>query len=930
MSSEQETLLQQYRERTQKAEQTVSQLAQKLSELEAKAQAMEGSSNPFHKVFKELKVGNKNFKYYSLPDLKDERYEKLPYSIRVLLESAVRNCGEKIPQKDVENILNWQKTSKEQVEIQFKPSRVLLQDFTGVPAVVDLAAMRDATKALGGDPSKINPAVPVDLVIDHSVQVDSFGKPDSLKVNLELEMNRNRERFEFLKWGANAFKGLTIVPPGAGIVHQVNLEYLARGVFEDSGVLYPDSLVGTDSHTPMVNGLGVVGWGVGGIEAEAVMLNQPISMVLPEVVGVKLTGTFPPLATATDLVLAVTAALRKKGVVGKFVEFFGPGVATLAVADRATISNMAPEYGATIGYFPMDANSLEYMRLTGRSEEKIAYVESFLRAQGLFRDYTSGNDPVFSDVLELDLSTIVPALAGPKRPHDFVPLKEMKKDFLSCLENPVGFKGFAIPEAERNKKIPFEYEGKKYQLSHGSVVIAAITSCTNTSNPSVMIAAGLLARKAVQKGLSVDPYVKTSLAPGSGVVTEYLKKSGLLPDLEKIGYNIVGYGCTTCIGNSGPLPEEVGKAIESGDLVACGVLSGNRNFEGRIHPHVRANYLASPPLVVAYALAGTVIIDFEKEPIGKGSDGKDVYLHDIWPTHEEVSQAIASNVVKEMFTEVYSRVTAGTEEWNSLVASKDLLYPWNPKSTYIHSPPFFKGLSKEISPQMKVEKAYCLLNLGDSITTDHISPAGSISRKSPAARYLQDKGVQPKDFNSYGARRGNDEVMARGTFANIRLVNKFIGKAAPQTVHHPTGEVLDVYDAAENYIKNKHPLMILAGAMYGSGSSRDWAAKGVWMQNVKFVIAVSYERIHRSNLVLFGVIPLQFKEGENADTLGLTGKENFSIDISGAKPGQDVVVNVEGGKVKQFTVKLRIDTDTEMTYYKNGGVLNNVIRQKLN
>lgn len=888
-------------------------------------------TNPFEKVVRELEVGGKKLKYYSLPDLKDERLAKLPFSVRILLESAVRNCDNvKVPEKDAENILNWQKTSKEDVEIQFNPSRVLLQDFTGVPAVVDLAAMRDATKALGGDPSKINPAVPVDLVVDHSVQVDSFGKADSLKTNLELEMHRNKERFVFLKWGANALKNLTIVPPGAGIVHQVNLEYLARCVFEKNGLLYPDSVVGTDSHTPMVNGLGVVGWGVGGIEAEAVMLNQPISMVLPEVIGVKLRGSLSPQATATDLVLAITSVLRKKDVVEKFVEFFGPGVASLTIADRATIANMAPEYGATMGYFPMDSNSIEFLKLTGRPQEKIAYIEAYLKAQELHRNYLDeSQDPVFTDVVEVDLSTILPSLAGPKRPHDHVLLKDMKKDFVTGLEAKVGFKGYGIPKDSVSKSVQFEYEGQKYHLKHGSVVIAAITSCTNTSNPHVMLAAGLLAQNAVKKGVKVQKYIKTSLAPGSGVVTEYLTRSGLLPDLEKLGFNIVGYGCTTCIGNSGPLPDEVGKAIESGDLVCAGVLSGNRNFEGRIHPLVRANYLASPPLVVAYAIAGRTDIDFINEPIAEGADGKPVYMKDIWPSREAVQELAAKNVLKEMFSEVYGRVTTGTEQWNSLKASNDLLYPWDNASTYIHSPPFFKSMTREIKPLTKIDSAYCLLNLGDSITTDHISPAGNIARKSAASRYLEERGVTAEDYNSFGARRGNDEVMARGTFANIRLENKFLGKAAPKTIHWPSNETLEVYDAAAKYISADQPLTILAGAMYGSGSSRDWAAKGVWMLNVKFIVAVSYERIHRSNLVLFGVIPLQFKPGQTADNLGLTGKERFSIDITGCKPGQDVVVKVEGGKINEFVTTLRFDTETELTYYKHGGVLNYVIRQQL-
>jgi len=630
--------------------------------------------------------------------------------------------------------------------------------------------------------------------------------------------------------------------------------------------------------------------------------------------------------------LVIAKNLRAKGVVGKFVEFFGPGVASLSLADRATISNMTPEFGATIGYFPTDEQTLEYLRLTGRDERKVAYIEAYLRAQNLFRDYNNeASDPVFNDTLELDLSTVVPCLAGPKRPHDYIPLDTMKDDFKACLSNKVGFKGYGIPEDQCDKSVEFDFDGEKTELKHGSVVIAAITSCTNTSNPSVMIAAGLLARNAVKRGLKVKNYVKTSLAPGSNVVTQYLKKSDLLPSLKELGFNIVGYGCTTCIGNSGPLPEAVAEVIDANDLVCCGVLSGNRNFEGRIHSQVRANYLASPPLVVAYALAGTTLINFEDEPIGVDADGKEVFLKELWPSSEEISQTIQANVLREFFTDVYKSVTSGTEEWNSLNAPNDALYPWSDESTYIHHPPFFQSMEKEIDPVTTVEKAACLLNVGDSITTDHISPAGSISIRSPAARYLQERGVDRKDFNSYGSRRGNDQVMARGTFANIRLVNKFVGKAAPKTVHHPSGETLDVFDAADRYIKDNTPLIILAGDNYGSGSSRDWAAKGVWMQNVKAVIAASYERIHRSNLVLFGVMPLEFKEGENAESLGLTGKETFSIDLGDdIKPSMDVTVTVEGGSIDKFTAKLRVDTASEVAYYKNGGVLNYVIRSKVN
>jgi aconitate hydratase len=891
------------------------------------------ATNPFNNLKKKVNVGGKELDYYSLKDLKDSRLEKLPYSIRILLESAVRNCDNlKVRSKDVENILDWAKTHTNQTEIQFKPARVILQDFTGVPAVVDLAAMRDSLKDLGGDPAKINPRVPVDLVIDHSVQVDEYGTKDALQKNLDLEMERNEERFRFLKWGANAFKNLTIVPPGAGIVHQVNLEYLARVVFNRDGLLYPDSVVGTDSHTPMVNGLGVVGWGVGGIEAEAVMMDQPISMVLPEVIGFKLTGKLPSHVTSTDLVLAITNVLRKKGVVDKFVEFYGPGISNLSITDRATISNMSPEMGATICYFPVDEQTLNYMRMTGRKAEHISWTEAYLKAQGLFRNYQdSSADPKFTDVVELDLSTLVPAMAGPKRPHDYVPLSKMKNDFLAALNNPQNnFKGFGLPAEQRQKTVEAEFKGQKFKLHHGSVVLAAITSCTNTSNPSVMIGAGLVAKKAVEKGLNVAPFVKTSCAPGSVTVTNYLEQSGLLPYMEKIGFNIVGYGCTTCIGNSGPLPDPIVNAIEKNDLVVSGVLSGNRNFEGRIHPNIKANYLASPPLVVAYALAGKVDIDFETEPIGKGKDGKDVYLKDIWPSNDEIAEVVNKSVLKEFFTTVYSSVTNGTPQWNALKASNEQLYPWDKSSTYIKRPPFFEGMKPNPVSFTKLENAACLLNLGDSVTTDHISPAGNIAKDSAAAKYLTDRNVTRKDFNSYGSRRGNFEVMARGTFANIRLMNKLIGKPGPVTIYHPTGETMSVFDAADKYIKNNTPLVILAGEQYGSGSSRDWAAKGTALLNVKAVIAQSFERIHRSNLVLFGIIPLEFKEGQSAETLGLTGKEQFSFDLGPAdkiKPNSMVKVKVTGGKISEFEALLRIDTESEVIYYNHGGVLNYVVRE---
>ena len=886
--------------------------------------------NPFQHIFKKLPGFNSY--YYDMHALKDPRLARLPYSIRVLLESALRNCDEyEVAKSDVENILNWQETSKQQIEIPFKPARVILQDFTGVPAVVDLAAMRDAMVKLGGDPTKINPLVPVDLVIDHSVQVDFARSPDAAAKNMEMEMRRNKERFQFLKWGAKAFNNMLIVPPGSGIVHQVNLEYLARVVFNQNNVLYPDSVVGTDSHTTMIDGLGVVGWGVGGIEAEAVMLGQSISMVLPEVVGFRLTGKLPKESNATDLVLTCTNMLRKRGVVGAFVEFFGPGCAELTLADRATVANMSPEYGATMGFFPVDSKTLDYLRQTGRSEEQIKMVEAYLRAQGLFRTYTKDEvEPIYSgSVMELDLSTVVPCLAGPKRPHDRVPLNKLASEFKDGLTAPTSFKAFGLTKEKAEEKADITFNGKSYSLGHGSVVLAAITSCTNTSNPGVMIGAGLLARNAVEKGLQVKPYIKTSLSPGSGVVESYLTKSGLLHDLEALGFYIAGYGCMTCIGNSGEISEEVGKAIADNDLIAAAVLSGNRNFEGRIHPLTRANYLASPPLVVAYALAGRVTIDFDKEPIGQDKEGCDVYLRDIWPEPEEVVAVEKECVVPSAFTENYAKVAQGNESWNSLVAPEGKQFSWDDASTYIHNPPFFSDISKEPKPVSDIDQAFCLLNFGDSVTTDHISPAGNISKNSPAGRFLQARGIPPADFNSYGSRRGNDEIMARGTFANIRLENKLLGggKQAPKTVHIPSGETLDVFDAAAKYIGAGQPTIIMAGKEYGSGSSRDWAAKGPYLLGVRAVIAESYERIHRSNLVGMGVLPLQFLPGQNADSLGLTGKERFNIKLNEGKfsTGQKLSVTTDQGKA--FEVIVRLDTAVELTYYQNGGILHTVLRR---
>uniref|UniRef100_A0A4W6F8P4 Cytoplasmic aconitate hydratase n=1 Tax=Lates calcarifer TaxID=8187 RepID=A0A4W6F8P4_LATCA len=881
--------------------------------------------------------------FYNLSKLGDSRYDRLPFSIRVLLESAVRNCDEfLVKRSDVESILNWKETQSQTVEVPFRPARVILQDFTGVPAVVDFAAMRDAVMKLGGDPEKINPVCPADLVIDHSIQVD-FNRnqcltqsvlplcslrSDSLQKNQDLEFDRNKERFQFLKWGSKAFRNMRIIPPGSGIVHQVNLEYLARVVFNYDGYFYPDSLVGTDSHTTMIDGLGVLGWGVGGIEAEAVMLGQPISMVLPEVVGYKLHGTPEKLITSTDIVLTVTKHLRQVGVVGKFVEFFGPGVAQLSIADRATIANMCPEYGATAAFFPVDDVSIQYLEQTGREAEKLAYITKYLKAVAMFRDYNDvSQDPDFTQVsLYSILTKVVPCCSGPKRPQDRIPVSDMKNDFETCLGAKVGFKGFQVPPECHSSVVPFQFSEREYTLSHGSVVIAAITSCTNTSNPSVMLGAGLLAKKAIECGLSVKPYIKTSLSPGSGVVTYYLKESGVMDYLSQLGFEVVGYGCMTCIGNSGPLPEPVVEAITKGDLVAAGVLSGNRNFEGRVHPNTRANYLASPPLVIAYALAGTVRIDFEKEPIAINSEGKEIFLRDIWPTREEIQAVERTFVIPSMFKEVYEKIEKVNNRWNSLDAPSDKLYTWDPKSTYIKSPPFFSGLTMTLQPPKSITNAYVLLNLGDSVTTDHISPAGNIARNSPAARYLTSRGLSPRDYNSYGSRRGNDAVMARGTFANIRLFNKFLNKQAPQTIHLPTGETLDVFDAAERYQQSGVPLLVLAGKEYGSGSSRDWAAKGPFLLGIKAVLAESYERIHRSNLVGMGVIPLEYLPGDTADSLGLTGRERYTIIIpEQLTPRMIVTVKLDTGKT--FQVRMRFDTDVELAYFHHGGILNYMIRK---
>lgn len=897
-------------------------------------------TNPFQNLQKELNVNGETFHYFDIASF--EEFKELPYSIRVLLESAVRNCDNfQVLEKDVRGILSWKATKSvktdTELEIPFKPARVILQDFTGVPAVVDFAAMRDAVLKLGGDPDKINPICPSDLVIDHSVQVDFARAPDALTKNQDLEFERNKERFTFLKWGAKAFNNMLIIPPGSGIVHQVNLEYLARVVFQDDSkskdsvkMLYPDSVVGTDSHTTMINGLGVVGWGVGGIEAEAVMLGQAISMLLPEVIGYKLVGKLNPLVTSTDLVLTITKHLRQIGVVGKFVEFFGPGVSKLSIADRATISNMCPEYGATVGYFPIDQNALDYLRQTNRADDKVQVIEAYLKATNQLRNFSDASqDPVFTQIVELDLSSVVTSVSGPKRPHDRVSVSEMQKDFRECLINKVGFKGFAVPEAELSTEGSFSWnDGKTYSLRHGSVVIAAITSCTNTSNPSVMLGAGLLAKKAVALGLKVAPYIKTSLSPGSGVVTYYLKESGVVPALEELGFHVVGYGCMTCIGNSGPLDDNIANTIEKNNLVCCGVLSGNRNFEGRIHPNTRANYLASPLLVIAYALAGTVDIDFEKEPIGTSPDGTKVFLRDIWPTRQEIQAVEKQHVIPAMFRDVYAKVEMGSPSWQDLNAPTGKLYPWDDVSTYIKHPPFFEGMTRDLPKLGNIVNARALLNLGDSVTTDHISPAGSIARNSPAARYLSSRGLTPREFNSYGSRRGNDAVMARGTFANIRLVNKLVSGPGPRTLHIPSGEEMDVFDCAERYVKEGTPLIAIVGKDYGSGSSRDWAAKGPYLLGIKAVIAESYERIHRSNLVGMGIVPLQYLDGQNADSVGLTGKELFSIAFpENLKPHDKITVETDTGV--KFQVIVRFDTEVDLEYYRNGGILNYMIRKMI-
>jgi aconitate hydratase len=887
------------------------------------------------KTAAELKVDGKSYKIFRLDRLEKAGFKnvsRLPVSLKVLLENLLRHEDNRlVPMADIDTLAGWNPKQKKEKEIAFMPARVLTQDLTGVPSVVDLAAMREAMKKMGGDAKKINPLAPVDLVIDHSVQVDSFGSAEAFHLNSKIEYERNVERYVFLRWGAKAFSNFRVVPPDTGICHQVNLEYLGQVIFRagenGAALAYPDTVVGMDSHTPMINGLGVVGWGVGGIEAEAAVLGQPLIMLIPDVIGFKLHGRLPEGSTSTDLVLTVTQILRKKGVVEKFVEFYGPGLSALSVADRATIGNMAPEYGATIGFFPVDDETLKYLELTGRDPDLIRLVEAYSKEQGMFRTDASP-DPIFTDTLELDLASVEPSLAGPRRPQDRVPLAQAKNNFKEVL--PALIKS-GTPE---NKAVA-RMNGDSATLGHGAVVITAITSCTNTSNPSVLLAAGLLAKKANEKGLKTKPWVKTSLAPGSKVVTDYLKDSGLLPEMEKLGFYLVGYGCTTCIGNTGPLPEAVAAAIQEGDLVACAVLSGNRNFEGRIHPQVRANYLASPPLVVAYALAGRMDIDLHTEPLGNDRSGKPVYLKDIWPAPEEVRAAIQKSVRSEMFKKEYGEVFAGDDRWQKMPTPEGELFAWDPNSTYVRHAPYFEGMTKTPLAPKDIAGARALALLGDSITTDHISPAGSIEKNGPAAKYLTEHGVQPKDFNQYGARRGNHEVMMRGTFANVRLKNLLApGTEGGWTVHLPDKKQASIYDAAMQYQKEGIPLIVIAGKEYGTGSSRDWAAKGPRLLGIKAAIAESFERIHRSNLIGMGILPLQFKPGETAKYLGITGFETFDVSgiAAGLKIRQELTVKAksDAGTTTEFKVICRIDTPAELDYYRHGGILEYVLRQLLN
>ncbi|KAM9568889.1 iron-responsive element-binding protein 2 isoform 2-T2 [Salvelinus alpinus] len=963
--------------------------------------------HPFNHLIDTLKDGDR--KYFNPQKLNDARYNKLPLSIRVLLEAAIRKCdGFYVKEEDVHNILDWSE-QQNVAEVPFPPARVLLQDFTGIPAMVDLAAMRDAVTKHGVDPSLVNPVCPTDLIVDHSLQIDlnkcaiqnapnpgggdsqsqgppsrpsparptprrgsqcggergscskggcsdtpatpgrpatavqqientpllcpfhlqPVSEPETALKNQELELIRNKERLQFFKWCSKAFKNVNVVPPDVGAVHQLNLEYLSQVVQESQGFIYPDSVVGTDSHTTMINGLGILGWGVGGIESEAVMLGQPISLTLPQVVGCRLVGSVNILATSIDIVLGITKHLRQAGIAGKFVEFFGPGVSQLSVPDRTTIANMCPEYNATVSFFPVDHVTLKHFKQTNFTEEKLELLEAYLKAVKLFRSYEdSSEDPQFSEVIEINLSSMVPHVSGPKRPQDRVAVSSMKEDFQSCLNEKVGFKGFHISKEKQESLVPFLHGGQEYKLAHGSVVIAAVISCTNNCNPSVMLTAGLLAKKAVEAGLIVKPYIRTSLAPGSGMVTHYLNTSGVLPYLSQLGFEVIGYGCATCVGNTAPLPETVSEAIKEGDLVACGVLSGNRHFEGRLCDCVRANYLASPPLVVAYAIAGTVSINFEKEPLGVTSEGKEVYLRDVWPTREEVQQIEQDKVISSIFTELRARREKGNTFWNNLECPDSVVFPWDPKSTYIRSPSFFNKLCKEVQPPQSIENAHALLFLGDKVTTDHISPAGSIARVSAAARYLLSKRLTPREFNSYGARRGNDAVMTRGTFASIKLQNRFIGKPGPKTVHIPSGQTLDVFEAVERYQRDGVPLIILAGKQYGSGNSRDWAAKGPYLLGVRAVIAESFEKMHKNHLVGMGIAPLQFLPGQSADSLELCGKEKFTITLpEDLSPKQMLTVKTSSGKT--FSVTTLFDNEMDVAFYRHGGLLRYVARTML-
>jgi len=876
-----------------------------------------------------LQVGDRSYDIYSLAVLEGHDLSRLPFSLKILLENLLRfEDGVNITRADIEALLAWDPKAAPSHEISFTPARVIMQDFTGVPCVVDLAAMREAIGRLGGDPDRVNPLAPAELVIDHSVQVDAYGSEEALEQNTRIEFERNGERYAFLRWGQTAFDNFKVVPPNTGIVHQVNIEHLARVVFhnERDGTAYPDTLVGTDSHTTMVNGLGVLGWGVGGIEAEAAMLGQPVTMLIPQVIGFKLRGKLPPGATATDLVLTVTEMLRKKGVVEKFVEFFGDGLANLPLADRTTLANMAPEFGSTCGIFPIDGETLRYLELTGRPREQIELVEAYAKHQGMWR-HEGQPEAQYTDVLELDLGTVEPSLAGPKRPQDRVPLRSMKQAARATLDR------MAAERAQKNAAASgaakATIDGETFEVKDGAVLIAAITSCTNTSNPSVLVGAGLLARKARERGLKARPWVKTSLAPGSRVVTDYLDKAGLTEDLESVGFYTVGYGCTTCIGNSGPLRPEISEAVKAGDVIAASVLSGNRNFEGRVHPEVRMNFLASPPLVVAYALAGTTNLDLTTEPLGTGRDGKPVYLKDIWPSPQEIQATVAACVDSAMFKKGYAHVFDGDANWKAIRTPPGKIYHWDDKSTYVKNPPYFEGMTMQPAPAGDIHGARALAVLGDSVTTDHISPAGSIAKASPAARYLMEQGVEPRDFNSYGSRRGNHEVMMRGTFANIRLRNLLApGTEGGVTVHIPSGEQTSIYDAAMKYQAEGTPLVVLAGKEYGTGSSRDWAAKGTMLLGVKAVIAESFERIHRSNLIGMGVLPLQFRDGESASSLGLTGREAF--DVVGLEGGAAklarVVATAEDGKRTEFQARMRIDTPKELDYYRHGGILQYVLR----